>query len=103
MDEMKCEWSGVKNVARTGIPFIKLDRIKVILYKYLYNRWILVQISKRLTAGSWQLFCPIWLGWGCTLLFYRIELLKNGPSLILPSSNARNSSAPNAKRIFQIL
>ena len=33
MDEMKCEWSGVKNVARTGIPFIKLDRIKVILYK----------------------------------------------------------------------
>ena len=68
MDEMKCEWSGVKNVARTGIPFIKLDRIKVILYKYLYNRWILVQIlvqiSKRLTAGAWQLFCPIWLGWG---------------------------------------
>ena len=52
MDEMKCEWSGVKNVARTGIPFIKLDRIKVILYKH--NRWIwihiLVQISKRLTA-----------------------------------------------------
>ena len=66
MDEMKCEWSGVKNVARTGIPFIKLDRIKVILYKH--NRWIwvhiLVQISKRLTAGAWQLFCPIWLGWG---------------------------------------
>ena len=44
MDEMKCEWSGVKNVARTGIPFIKLDRIKVILYKYFYDRWILVQI-----------------------------------------------------------
>ena len=38
-----------------------------------------------------------------TLLFYRIEPLKNGPSLILPSSIARNSSAPNAKRIFQIL
>ena len=38
----------------------------------------------------------------CTLLFYRIEPLKNGPSLILPSSIARNSSAPNAKRIFQI-
>ena len=30
MDEMKCEWSGVKNVARTGIPFIKLDRISVL-------------------------------------------------------------------------
>lgn len=44
MDEMKCEWSGVKNVARTGIPFIKLDRIKVILYKYFYDRWIWVQI-----------------------------------------------------------
>ena len=29
--------------------------------------------------------------------------LKNGASLILPSSNARNSSAPNAKRIFEIL
>ena len=40
---------------------------------------------------------------GCTLLFYKIESLKNGPSLILPSSIARNSSAPNAKRIFQIL
>ena len=38
-----------------------------------------------------------------TLLFYRIEPLKNGPSLILRSSIARNSSAPNAKRIFQIL
>ena len=60
MDEMKCEWSGVKNVARTSIPFIKLDRIKVILYKYLYNRWIwvqiLVQISKWATAGARQLF-----------------------------------------------
>ena len=61
MDEMKCEWSGVKNVARTGIPFIKLDRIKVILCKYLlliYNRWIWVHISKPVTR---QLFCPIWL------------------------------------------
>ena len=38
-----------------------------------------------------------------TLLFYRIEPLKNGPSLILPFSIARNSSATNAKRIFQIL
>ena len=38
-----------------------------------------------------------------TLFFYWIEPLKNGPSLILPSSIARNSSAPNAKRIFQIL
>ena len=38
-----------------------------------------------------------------TLLFYWIKPLKNGPSLILPSSIARNSSAPNAKRIFQIL
>ena len=29
--------------------------------------------------------------------------IKNGASLILPSSIARNSSAPNAKRIFEIL
>ena len=29
--------------------------------------------------------------------------LKNGASLILPSCTARNSSAPNAKRIFEIL
>ena len=29
--------------------------------------------------------------------------LKNGASLILPSSIARNSSAPNAKIIFEIL
>ena len=29
--------------------------------------------------------------------------LKNGASLILPSSIARNSSATNAKRIFEIL
>ena len=36
-------------------------------------------------------------------LFYQIEPLKNGASLILPSSIARNSSAPNAKRIFEIL
>ena len=35
-----------------------------------------------------------------TLLFYEIEPLKNGASLILPSTN---SSAPNAKRIFEIL
>ena len=40
---------------------------------------------------------------GYTLLFYQIEPLKNGASLILPSSIARNSSAPNAKRIFEIL
>ena len=38
-----------------------------------------------------------------TLLFYQIEPLKNGASLILPSSIARNSSAPEAKRIFEIL
>ena len=38
-----------------------------------------------------------------TLLFYQIEPLKNGVTLILPSSIARNSSAPNAKRIFEIL
>ena len=37
-----------------------------------------------------------------TLLFYQIEPLKNGVTLILTSSIARNSSAPNAKRIFQI-
>ena len=38
-----------------------------------------------------------------TLLFYQIEPLKNGASLILPSSIARNSSAPNAKIIFEFL
>ena len=38
-----------------------------------------------------------------TLLFYQIEPLKNGASLILPSSIARNWLAPNAKRIFEIL
>ena len=37
-----------------------------------------------------------------TLLFYQIEPYKKGPFLVLPSSIARNSSAPNAKRIFQI-
>ena len=38
-----------------------------------------------------------------TLLFSQTEPYKNGASLILPSSIARNSSAPNAKRIFEIL
>ena len=37
-----------------------------------------------------------------TLLFSQIEPLKNGALLILPSSIARNSSAPNAKMIFEI-
>jgi hypothetical protein len=37
-----------------------------------------------------------------TLLFYQIEPYKKGPFLVLPSSIARNSSVPNAKRIFQI-
>ena len=36
-----------------------------------------------------------------TLLFYQIQPLKNGASLNLPSSIARNSSAPNAKRILK--
>ena len=35
-----------------------------------------------------------------TLLFYQIEPYKKGPFLVLLSSIARNSSAPNAKRIF---
>ena len=38
-----------------------------------------------------------------TLLFYQIKPLKNGVSLILPSIIARNSMAPNAKIIFEIL
>ena len=38
-----------------------------------------------------------------TLLFYQIEPLKNGASLILPSCTDRNPSAPNAKRNFEIL
>ena len=37
-----------------------------------------------------------------TLLFYQIEPYKKGPFLVLPSSIARNSSAPKAKIIFQI-
>ena len=37
------------------------------------------------------------------MLFYQIEPLKNGASPILPPSIARNSSAPNAKIIFEIL
>ena len=37
-----------------------------------------------------------------TLLFYQIEPYRKGPFLVLPSSIAKNSSAPNAKRIFQI-
>ena len=45
----------------------------------------------------------IWYNSTFSLLFYQIEPLKNGVSLILPSSIARNSSAPNAKRIFEIL
>ena len=35
--------------------------------------------------------------------FTGLNLKKNGASLILPSSMAMNSSAPNAKRIFEIL
>jgi hypothetical protein len=38
----------------------------------------------------------------CTLLFYQIEPYKKGPFLFLLSSIARNSSAPSAKRFFQI-
>ena len=38
-----------------------------------------------------------------TLLFYQIKPLKNGASLISPSSITRNLSAPNAKIIFEIL
>ena len=44
MYEMKCEWSGVKNVARTWIPFIKLDSIKVIVYKYLHILTDMIQM-----------------------------------------------------------
>ena len=36
-------------------------------------------------------------------VFYQIEPLKNGGTLILPSIIARNSSEPNVKRIFEIL
>ena len=38
-----------------------------------------------------------------TLLFYQIEPYKKGPFLVLLSSIGRNSSVPNAKRIFEIL
>ena len=38
-----------------------------------------------------------------TLSFYQIEPYKKGPFLVLPFSIARNSLAPNAKRIFEIL
>ena len=36
-----------------------------------------------------------------SFMFYVPTLLKNGASLILPSGIARNSLAPNAKRIFE--
>ena len=43
------------------------------------------------------------LNFGHTVIFYQIEPKENGASLILTSSIARNSSAPNAKIIFEIL
>ena len=36
-----------------------------------------------------------------TLSFYQIEPYKKGPFLVLPSSIARNSLAPNGKKIFR--
>ena len=54
--------------------------------------------------GKENSFCPsVAVDTLLTLLFYQIEPLKNRASLILPSSIARNSSAPNTKRIFEIL
>ena len=45
--------------------------------------------------------------WSLTFMshcyFTKLNLKKNGASLILPSCTARNSSAPNAKIIFEIL
>ena len=38
-----------------------------------------------------------------TLLFYQIEPLKNGATLIFPSSITKTSSAPNTKIIFEFL
>ena len=58
-------------------------------------------------SNSWQTcFQKKISQWWCTistLLFYQIEPLKDGVTPILPSSISRNSSAPNAKRIFEIL
>ena len=62
----------------------------------------ILQIGMFLITSQFQKYL-IFLGFFITLLFYQIEPLKNGASLILPSSIARNSSAPNAKRIFEIL
>ena len=81
-----------------------------------YSRLLILVIivSKKLAAklftksamsknSSWTTMISAFQVRPNTLLFYQIETLKNGPSLILPSSIARKSSAPEAKRIFEIL
>ena len=44
-----------------------------------------------------------WTNHAITLLFYQIEPWKNGVTLILLFSICRNSSAPNAKTILEIV
>ena len=63
MDEMKCEWSGVKNVARTGIPFIKLDRISVLYAVGLFATFENISFTELLgpfgQPGQWC--TAVWL------------------------------------------
>jgi hypothetical protein len=68
------------------------------------TKW-LIEVSQTIKNSSHlpALSETMTLGMQCTLLFYQIEPSKNGASLILPPSIAKNSLAPNAKRIFEIL
>ena len=45
--------------------------------------------------------CFVWLKMIYTLLFYQIEPYRKGLFLFLPSSIARNSSAPNEKEFLK--
>ena len=75
------------------------SQIKFILMIYTSTKTLQLYAlywSETLLAQCWALLL-------LTLLFYQIESSKNGVTLILPSGIARNSSAPHAKRIFEIL
>ena len=74
--------------------------------------FIIPQRDKNILICTFFMYCRCISSFWCefddrqrksTLLFYQIEPLKNGVTLILPSSVAKNSAAPNAKRIFEIL
>ena len=84
---------------------------------FYHKHKMFVFLSYHITRKDQSKLFQVYIGWivctylfvsrhdtyAITLLFYQIEPLKNGPFLVLPSSIARNSSAPNAKIIFGIL